>query len=74
VTGSRASDATTACRAHEFGTPSVIRLESVAHPDPGANQVLIRVAAAGVGPCDAWIRAGRSALPQPLPLTLGSDW
>jgi len=24
-------------------------------------------------PWDAWIRAGKSALPQPLPLTLGSD-
>ncbi|MBV8538055.1 MAG: NADP-dependent oxidoreductase, partial [Alphaproteobacteria bacterium] len=32
-----------------------------------------RVAAAGVGPWDGWIRAGKSALPQPLPLTLGSD-
>jgi NADPH:quinone reductase-like Zn-dependent oxidoreductase len=31
------------------------------------------VEAAGVGPWDAWIRAGRSALPQPLPLTPGSD-
>jgi NADPH:quinone reductase-like Zn-dependent oxidoreductase len=29
--------------------------------------------AAGVGPWDAWIRSGRSALPQPLPLTPGSD-
>src|SRR6185369_2458489 len=29
--------------------------------------------AAGVGPWDGWIRAGKSALPQPLPLTLGSD-
>jgi len=33
----------------------------------------VRVNAAGVGPWDAWIRSGRSALPQPLPLTLGSD-
>ena len=33
----------------------------------------MRVKAAGVGPWDAWIRAGKSALPQPLPLTLGSD-
>jgi len=31
------------------------------------------VKAAGVGPWDAWIRSGRSVLPQPLPLTLGSD-
>ncbi|MGH8527782.1 MAG: NADP-dependent oxidoreductase, partial [Gammaproteobacteria bacterium] len=31
------------------------------------------VKAAGVGPWDALIRSGKSALPQPLPLTLGSD-
>lgn len=31
------------------------------------------MAAVGVGPWDDWIRSGRSALPQPLPLTLGSD-
>jgi NADPH:quinone reductase-like Zn-dependent oxidoreductase len=35
--------------------------------------VLVHVHAAGVGPWDGWIRAGKSALPQPLPLTLGSD-
>ena len=27
----------------------------------------------GVGPWDGWIRSGKSVLPQPLPLTLGSD-
>src|SRR3954453_11131216 len=58
---------------HEFGPPDVMRLDSVARPDPGEGEVLVRVAAAGVGPWDAWIRAGKSALPQPLPLTLGSD-
>ncbi|HUK40494.1 MAG TPA: NADP-dependent oxidoreductase, partial [Candidatus Acidoferrales bacterium] len=33
----------------------------------------VQVKAAGVGPWDAWIRSGKSVLPQPLPLTLGSD-
>jgi NADPH:quinone reductase-like Zn-dependent oxidoreductase len=33
--------------------------------------VLVRVAAAGVGPWDVWM--GKSVLPRPLPLTLGSD-
>ncbi len=33
----------------------------------------MRVAVASVGPWDSWIRAGKSVLPQPLPLTLGSD-
>jgi NADPH:quinone reductase-like Zn-dependent oxidoreductase len=62
-----------AWRVHEFGPPSVMKLERVLRPDPGPGEVLVRVAAAGVGPWDAWIRAGKSALPQPLPLTPGSD-
>jgi NADPH:quinone reductase-like Zn-dependent oxidoreductase len=62
-----------ACRIHRFGPPNVIALEDVPLPEPDAGHVLVRVAAAGVGPWDAWIRPGRSVLPQPLPLTLGSD-
>jgi NADPH:quinone reductase-like Zn-dependent oxidoreductase len=62
-----------ACRVHWFGPPEVITIEDIERPTPGPGQVLVRVIAAGVGPWDAWIRAGRSVLPQPLPLTLGSD-
>jgi NADPH:quinone reductase-like Zn-dependent oxidoreductase len=62
-----------ACRVHRFGGPEVITLEDVPVPEPGAGEVRVRVAAAGVGPWDGWIRSGRSVLPQPLPLTLGSD-
>lgn len=62
-----------AWRVHEFGPPGVMILERVVRPDPGPGEVLVRVAAAGVGPWDGWIRAGKSALPQPLPLTPGSD-
>jgi NADPH:quinone reductase-like Zn-dependent oxidoreductase len=62
-----------AWRVHEFGPPNVMRFERVPRPDPGAGEVLVQVKAAGVGPWDGWIRAGNSALPQPLPLTLGSD-
>jgi NADPH:quinone reductase-like Zn-dependent oxidoreductase len=51
----------------------VISVEDVVLPLPGAGEVLVQVKVAGVGPWDAWIRAGKSALPQPLPLTLGSD-
>jgi NADPH:quinone reductase-like Zn-dependent oxidoreductase len=60
-------------RIHVFGGPEVILFEDVPRPTPGTGEVLVRVYAAGVGPWDAWIRAGRSALPQPLPLTLGAD-
>jgi len=62
-----------ACQVHRFGGPEVIDLEDIQQPAPGPGQVLVRVVAAGVGPWDAWIRAGHSVLPQPLPLTLGSD-
>ncbi len=63
----------TACRVHEFGPPEIIRTEQIVRPVPGEGEVLIKVKAAGVGPWDGWIRSGKSALPQPLPLTLGSD-
>ena len=62
-----------AWRVHKFGPPSVMRFERVLRPNPGPGEVLVKVEAAGVGPWDGWIRAGKSALPQPLPLTLGSD-
>src|SRR6201998_3068193 len=58
---------------HQFGGLENIIYEEVFRPTPGKGQVLVRVKAAGVGPWDAWVRAGKSALPQPLPLTLGSD-
>src|SRR3954447_11282336 len=67
------TDAMQAVRVHHFGPPDVIAVETIERPTPGPGEVLVQVAAAGVGPWDAWIRAGKSALPQPLPLTLGSD-
>ena len=60
-------------RVHRYGAPDVITWESVPIPRPGAGEVLVRIAAAGVGPWDALVRSGNSALPQPLPLTLGAD-
>ncbi len=62
-----------AWRVHAFGPPEVMKFERIFRPEPGPDQVLVKVEAAGVGPWDGWIRAGKSALPQPLPLTLGSD-
>lgn len=62
-----------AIRVHAFGGVDAMSYEDVERRDPGPGQVLIRVAAAGVGPWDAWVREGRSVLPQPLPLTLGAD-
>lgn len=56
-----------------FGGPDVLTLETVPAPRCGPNEVLVRVHAAGVGPWDAWVRGGSSAVPQPLPLVPGSD-
>src|ERR1700735_4106812 len=56
-----------------FGGIGSMQYRNVPLERPAAGQVLLRVAAAGVGPWDAWIRSGNSVLPQPLPLTLGSD-
>ena len=62
-----------AWRVHEYGPPDVMRFERIPRPDPGPGVVLVKVEAVGVGPWDGWIRAGKGASPQPLPLTLGSD-
>jgi len=61
-----------AIRVHEFGGVESLVAEEVPRPVPGEAEVLLRVKAAGVGPWDALVRSGRSVLPQPLPLTLGS--
>jgi NADPH:quinone reductase-like Zn-dependent oxidoreductase len=58
---------------HQFGGLDVLTYEEIPRPTPGTGQLLVRVRAAGVGPWDALIRAGASALPQPLPLVPGSD-
>jgi NADPH:quinone reductase-like Zn-dependent oxidoreductase len=63
-----------AARVHQYGPPSAITLEDLPIPVPGRGEVLVQVHAAGVGPWDGWVRAGKSVLPQPLPLTLGSDF
>jgi NADPH:quinone reductase-like Zn-dependent oxidoreductase len=62
-----------AVRIHKFGGPDVLVIDDLPIPSPGPGELLLRVAAAGVGPWDAIIREGQSKVsPQP-PLTLGSD-
>lgn len=73
ATDERTRSSMMAWRVHEFGAPEVMKFERLPRPEAGPGEVLIKVAAAGVGPWDGWIRSGKSALPQPLPLTLGSD-
>jgi NADPH:quinone reductase-like Zn-dependent oxidoreductase len=62
-----------AMRVHAFGGPEAMIFEPIALSPPGEGEILVRVRAAGVGPWDTWVRSGKSVLPQPLPLTPGSD-
>jgi NADPH:quinone reductase-like Zn-dependent oxidoreductase len=63
-----------AVRIHQFGPPEVLSLEDVPTPEPRSGEIVVQVKAAGVGPWDASIRRGKSALTQSLPLILGSDF
>lgn len=64
-----------AIRYHEFGGVDVLRTEEVERPEPGAGQVLVRVAATSFNPVDDHIRLGVLAemIPTPLPITPGLD-
>lgn len=62
-----------AARIHRFGPPDVITIDDLPTPAPRPGEVLVRVACAGVGPWDAWIREHKSVVTVALPLTLGSD-
>jgi len=61
-----------AARIHQLGSPDVIAVESIRVPEPGDEDVRVRVHAAGVGPWDALVRTGK--IPEALPLTLGSEF
>lgn len=56
-----------AARAHDYGAPEVLALEQAPRPEPNADQVLIRLKAAGVNPADWKYRSG--AYKQYMPLT-----
>jgi NADPH2:quinone reductase len=62
-----------AIRVHQFGDPSVMKLEEIPDPVAGPGQVLVRMKAAGVNPVDAYIRAGTYAVLPALPCTPGAD-
>jgi NADPH:quinone reductase len=63
-----------AIRVHRFGGPEVLTLEEVPNPTPGADEVVVRVKAAGVNPYDTYMRAGTYGARNPsLPYTPGSD-
>lgn len=64
-----------AARIDRFGGPEVIHLETLPVPRPQADEVLVRVAAAGIDPVDYKIRQGHLPMigADQLPLTLGRE-
>ena len=62
-----------AIRVHEFGAPEVMRLEEVAEPLPGPGEVVVKMAASGVNPVDAYIRSGPYRPDLKFPYTPGLD-
>lgn len=60
-----------AVRYHEFGGPSVLRVDDVDEPTPEKGELLVAVKAASINPVDAKRRQGSA---NPLPQTTGSDF
>lgn len=60
-------------RIHHFGPPNAIVIDEIPRPEPQEGELVLQVAAAGVGPWDALIREGKSVVQLSLPIILGSD-
>lgn len=62
-----------AIRATRAGDPSVLQLEDIPQPKPGAGEALVRVHVAGVNFADIYMRNGAARLPIPFPFTPGIE-
>jgi NADPH:quinone reductase-like Zn-dependent oxidoreductase len=62
-------------RIHAFGGPDVLQDDIMPVPQPKADEILVRIAAASVNPVDGKIREGKFAKvgDEALPVTLGRD-
>lgn len=60
-----------AVRLHATGGPEVLRLEDAPEPEPGPDDAIVAVRAAGLNHLDLWVRQGKPA--PALPHTSGSD-
>ena len=63
-----------AVRYHDHGGPEVLQIEQVTVPSPGEHDVRVRFVAGGLNPVDAKIRAGRSRIQMPLPVSVGREF
>jgi putative YhdH/YhfP family quinone oxidoreductase len=62
-----------AVRMHSIGGPEVLQYEEAPTPEPGRNELLIRLRAAAVNRIDLLLREGRVPIGKALPHILGVD-
>ena len=60
-----------AIQIHKTGNPDVMQLEDVPAPQPGQDEILVKIAAAGVNFIDIYQRAG--GFPKPMPFIPGLE-
>lgn len=58
---------------HEFGDVDVLRYEDIKEPEPGDDEVLVRVKASSLNSLDIRLRTGKSPRPVDLPHVGGVD-
>ena len=57
----------------QTGAPEVITFGELPKPEPRGNEVLVKIAAAGVNPIDTYIRSGMVGMSLPSPYIIGCD-
>lgn len=58
---------------HQFGGPEVFRYEDVPQPNPGPDELVIKVAACGINRYDLYLRMGAVVQDVVFPHVLGAD-
>jgi NADPH:quinone reductase-like Zn-dependent oxidoreductase len=60
---------------HQFGKPEVLTLQELPKPSPRANEVLVKILAAGINPKDCLVRKGKYKIfsGSKFPMQLGED-
>src|SRR5258708_19498024 len=60
-------------RFHKFGGPEVLQIENVIVPEPGPDEVRLRIKAIGLNRGEILMRSGRAATKANLPAQLGVE-
>ena len=60
-------------RFHTFGGPEVLQIENVIVPEPGPDEVRLRIKAIGLNRGEILMRSGRAATRAKLPAQLGVE-